>query len=181
MPEKPYYFFEDCIESANLGANSIAPCYSYKENYGTMVQQQFYNAYSKVTPYQKDSIVKFLQQNLDGDEVSREAIVEAMDYAVKDRPSFGGFILTANESDKILGAMVVNSTGLEVNPSNRVVYMAIADQYRGNGVASKLMKRAIELSKGKLALQVSNNPESIRMFEQLGFQTKYVELRLSKV
>jgi GNAT superfamily N-acetyltransferase len=145
-----------------------------------MVNQNYYNAYTKVTPLQKYSIVNFLHDNLEGDSVSKETIAEAIEYAVKDRPSFGGFILTMNDDDKLLGAVIVNDTGLELNTKSRIVYMAIEEKHRNNGIASKLVKRAIELTNGNLSLTLNPDNIQIEKLKNLGFQPKYVELTLAK-
>lgn len=145
-----------------------------------MVNQNYYNAYTKVTPIQKNSIVNFLHDNIEGDKVSKETIAEAVEYAVKDRPSFGGFVLTAAKEDKLLGAMIVNDTGLELNTKSRIVFLAIDEKHRQNGVASGLVKRAIELTNGNLSLHLNPENTVIDKIKNLGFQTKYVELTFSK-
>ena len=143
-----------------------------------MVNQNYYNAYTKVTPQQKNSIVNFLHENIEGEMVAKEKIAEAIEYAVKDRPSFGGFVLTVKEGEKILGAMIVNDTGMELNTKNRIVFIAIHENHRNNGVDSKLVNRAIDLTKGNLSLQLDPNNSWIEKFKSLGFQTKCVELKL---
>ncbi|RMG78254.1 MAG: GNAT family N-acetyltransferase [Bacteroidetes bacterium] len=144
-----------------------------------MIVQNYYNAYTKVTPGEKKAIADFLLKNLEGSTpASRESVFEAIEYAVKDRPSFGGFLLTISDDNEMLGAMIVNETGLEHNPKNQVVFFAIEEKHRQNGVASKLVRRAIELTKGNLSLRLNPDNPAIEKLKSLGFQPQFVELRL---
>jgi GNAT superfamily N-acetyltransferase len=145
-----------------------------------MIRHKLYNAFTQINAAEKSAIVEFLHKNLNGRPVSKNEIEEAVNYAVKERPSFGGFVLTANEADRILGTILVNCTGMEgFNPKNRLVYLAIDKKRRRNGVARKLLKEAIQFTKGDLALQVEPGNTSIKLFEQLGFQTQYLEMRFA--
>lgn len=151
------------------------------ENYSIMIKHTLYNPYTKVTPYQKSRLVNFLFENIEGEQVSKEQISKAVEYAVKDSASFGGFILAAFEAEKIQGAIIVNKTGMEgFNPKNLLTHFAVSEKYRNNGIASKLMNKAIEFSGGDLALHVSPSNNSISLYEQFGFQTQYLEMRLPR-
>jgi len=145
-----------------------------------MIKHTLYNPYTKVTPYQKSSLVNFFFENIEDEQVSKEQISKAVEYAVKDSPSFGGFILTAFESGKIQGAIIVNKTGMEgFSTKNLLTHFAVSKKYRNNGIASKLMNKAIEFTDGDLALHISPTNTSISLYEQFGFQTQYLEMRLT--
>jgi GNAT superfamily N-acetyltransferase len=58
--------------------------------------------------------------------------------------------------------------------------MAIEEKHRNNGIASKLVKRAIELTNGNLSLTLNPDNIQIEKLKNLGFQPKYVELTLAK-
>ena len=124
-------------------------------------------------------IVNFLFKHLDQYGDDKESIEKAMDYALKKHPSFGGYIITIVEDQKIVGATVVNKTGMDgYIPENILVYIAIHVDFRGKGIGKKLMSRAIEMSNGDIALHVEpDNPAKI-LYEKLGFQNKYLEMRL---
>ncbi len=145
-----------------------------------MIRHKLYNAYTQINASEKSAIVEFLHKNLRGRVVSKNEIEEALNYAVKERPSFGGFILTAIEDSKILGIILVNCTGMEgFSPKNRLVYFALDKRSRRASVAKKLLKEAIQFTKGDLALHVEPGNTSIKLFEQLGFQTQYLEMRFA--
>jgi ribosomal protein S18 acetylase RimI-like enzyme len=129
----------------------------------------------------KESIANFLFTSLEqyGDPIDQ--IMKCIEYATTQTNSFGGFIVVAHYEDKIVGAVIVNQTGMKgYIPENILVYIATDSSYRGMGIGKKLMKEAIEKSEGNIALHVeANNPAKI-LYEKLGFTNKYLEMRLIK-
>lgn len=145
-----------------------------------MVEHTLYNAYTKVPMFEKSPLINFIRDNSENKEVSTQMVREAVDYAIKEIPSFGGFILTAQEEGKMVGAIVVNKTGLNGgNPKHRVVYLSIKKDYRQAGIGSELIKKAVHFAKGDISLRVGYESDAIELYKSLGFQPKYVEMRLS--
>jgi ribosomal protein S18 acetylase RimI-like enzyme len=130
---------------------------------------------------QRDSIAKFLSEHLDqyGDE--KADILKAIDYSLDRGVRPGGFVVVAMEKNQVVGAVVVNKTGMSgYIPENILVYIAIHSDYRGQGLGRKLMERAIKRAEGGIALHVEpDNPAKI-LYEKLGFTNKYLEMRLTK-
>jgi GNAT superfamily N-acetyltransferase len=144
-----------------------------------MNKHQLFNAFTRITINEKLRLIRFLQENTENGKFSDTEITEAVECAVKERPSLGGFILTLQDEEELLGALVVNCNGLEtMNPRHRLTLMAVSKKHRLNGVPQKMITKAIEYAGGDLALQLEQNPEEVQFFEKLGFQTRYVELRL---
>ena len=126
-------------------------------------------------------IVDFLHTHLQeyGDE--KKDIKKAIDYAMKQIPSAGGFVLTYNQGDEIVGAVVVNKTGMGgYIPENILVYIAIHQQYRGQGIGKKMMQEALATAEGDVALHVEPNNPAKFLYEKLGFENKYLEMRYKK-
>ena len=145
-----------------------------------MIEHTLYNAYTKVPSLNKRSIINFVQTNSSHTDLSAEMISEAIDYAVKEIPSFGGFILTAKKENRMVGAIVVNKTGLNGgNPKHSIVYLALDKKHRQHDISAELIRRAIKLAGGDISLRVEHNSDSIDHFKTLGFQTKYVEMRMT--
>jgi [ribosomal protein S18]-alanine N-acetyltransferase len=93
----------------------------------------------------------------------------------------GGFVVAARENGKIVGAVVINKTGMSgYIPENILVYIAVDASQRGKGVGKKLMKTAIDLAKGDIALHVEPDNPAKKLYESLGFTNKYLEMRLKK-
>ncbi|MDA3818478.1 MAG: GNAT family N-acetyltransferase [Prolixibacteraceae bacterium] len=133
------------------------------------------------TTREKENIIDFLYLHLDqfGDPI--EDIKKAVDYALKKVNSFGGFIIQLKDEGKVIGAVVVNRTGMKgYIPENILVYIAIDKNYRGKGLGKKLMQTALEKAEGDIALHVEpDNPARV-LYEKLGFTNKYFEMRYQK-
>lgn len=140
-----------------------------------------FNSEQKPNINQKNEIADFLFNNLDEFGDAREDILKCINYSVKDFASFGGFTITGRKDNKIICAVVVNETGMEgYIPENILVYIATHHDYRGKGVGKAMMKEAINLTKGGIALHVEPNNPAKFLYEKLGFTNKYLEMRLTK-
>ena len=141
-----------------------------------------YNQASKPTNKEKEEVVQFLYKHLEeyGDE--KEDILKCLNFAVKDsKNSLGGFVLVLKENTDILGVTIINNTGMEgYIPENILVYIAVHNKTRGKGIGKKLMQKAIEIAEGDIALHVEPNNPAKHLYEKLGFENKYLEMRLKK-
>lgn len=141
----------------------------------------YYDAFNKINFSKKEDVSKFLHKHLGeyGDDLS--AIKKAIEYASKERPTFGGFVLVAQKENEIVGVTVINKTGMdEYIPENILVYIATHQEYRGQGIGKALMKEAIKQCSGNIALHVEHNNPARHLYEKLGFENKYLEMRLIK-
>ena len=122
-------------------------------------------------------IVDFLYNHLDEFGDKKEDILKAIEYSLN--PDKGGFVLVGTDNNNIIGAVVVNKTGMEgYIPSNILVYIAVDGEQRGKGIGKQLMKEAINNTKGGIALHVEPNNPAKFLYEKLGFTNKYLEMRL---
>lgn len=138
-------------------------------------------AVDTVTYLEKKEIVDFLYNSLDqyGDEWDH--IMKAVEYAISDFHGQGGFVLTAREDDKIVGAVVINQTGMSgYIPENILVYIAVDQSQRGKGVGKKLMEKSLNFARGDVALHVEPENPAKKLYENLGFTNKYLEMRYTK-
>ena len=129
--------------------------------------------------YTPEIITAFLHTHLEqyGDE--REDILKAITHAMN--PEKGGNIIVGLENEKIVGTVVLNNTGMkDFHPENLLVYIAVDNSQRGKGYGKKLMKKAIAVADGNLALHVEPDNPAKALYEKLGFTNKYLEMRLIK-
>ena len=129
------------------------------------------------TAKQIKATADFLAEHLDQYGDPAAAIAKAIKYAVD--PNKGGIVLELLDNEKIIGAVVINDTGMaDYIPENILVYIAVDKSYRGQGLGKELMKKALSLVKGSVALHVEENNPAKGLYEHLGFQEKYREMRL---
>ncbi len=140
--------------------------------------------YEKYTPAktvgynEKESVIKFLHEHLDEYGDPKEDISKCVDYALSYGNHPGGVIFTAVAGIRVVGAVVVNCTGMSgYIPENILVYIAVHSQYRGQGIGKSLMQMALDETKGDIALHVEADNPARKLYESLGFTNKYLEMR----
>ena len=146
-----------------------------------MIRTEIYHT-TNVPPNQlKHLIIDFLFDNLEEYGDAKEDIGKAYDYALLNNDSCGGLIMTAYNDDEIIGAAIINKTGMEgYIPENILVYIATHKQHRGAGIGKRLMKEIIENAEGNIALHVEKDNPAIHLYKKFGFTNKYLEMRLNK-
>jgi len=142
---------------------------------------QAFDAVNRANNIQKQEVLEFLFKHLGKYGDPKSAILKCIEYALKERTSFGGFVLVARKDDQVVGATVINHTGMEgYIPENILVYIATHEDYRGQGIGKKLMKEALKKCKGDVALHVEPDNPAKFLYEKLGFTNKYLEMRYQK-
>lgn len=127
----------------------------------------------------RDRVIDFLYTHLDQYGDAKKDISACLDYVFD--PDRGGLVLLAIENNKILGACVINHTGMSgYIPEHILVYIAVDQAARGKGIGKKIMKAAIGGTKGNIALHVEPDNPARYLYEKLGFTNKYLEMRLNK-
>ena len=146
-----------------------------------MFKQNRYDAFSKINPRDRFRLVKFLFDNQGDCAIDKKDISSAIDYAMKDRPSFGGYIITMEENDQIIGATVVNKTGMaSYGPENILVYFATQLDSSNFNMSRKLLDQTIKVAKGDIAFLVTPDNPWKSIFRKLGFESKLLEMNYSK-
>ena len=133
------------------------------------------------TYLQKKEIADFLYEHLDEFGDPHEDIMKCLDYALDKAVDKGGFAVLSRENGLIVGAVVMNKTGMAgYIPENILVYIAVDASQRGKGVGRKIMSTAINMANGSIALHVEPDNPARHLYEKLGFTHKYLEMRLKK-
>ena len=146
-----------------------------------MIQTNVFDPSNKPTPTEKERLIDFLFDNLQEYGDPKADIEKAVDYALQETTSFGGFVLVAESDRELSGVVVVNQTGMkDYIPENILVYIATHKKHRGKGIGKELMQKAIATAKGNIALHVEPDNPARFLYEKLGFTSKYIEMRYNK-
>lgn len=149
-----------------------------------MIKIQKYSSALKMDQDTQNGVVDFLFKSLEEYGDPKQDINKAIDYAqnkLYENRVTGGNILVALLDDKIVGAVVLNETGMGgYIPENILVYIATDPNHRGQGIGKKLMREAMDATTGDIALHVEPENPAKKLYESLGFTNKYLEMRYKK-
>jgi ribosomal protein S18 acetylase RimI-like enzyme len=130
---------------------------------------------------EKKEIVDFLYKHLEQYGDDKPSIAKCLDYGLGIIEGFGGYVLVAREADEMVGAVIVNKTGMGgYIPDNILVYIATHHDHRGKGIGKRLMEETLELAEGDVKLHVEHDNPARFLYEKYGFTNKYREMRYSK-
>lgn len=142
------------------------------------MKEKVVNQLEPLTTLEKLTIVNFLYEHLGEYGDTRENIENAVDYTLDSNPKAGGFILQMIEDSNLVGLVVINRTGMQgYVPENLLVYLAVHKDFRDLGLAEKMMKRILQITNGDIALHIANNNPDLDLFQKLGFEKSYLEMR----
>jgi DNA-binding MarR family transcriptional regulator/GNAT superfamily N-acetyltransferase len=93
----------------------------------------------------------------------------------------GGFVLIAEFKDHIAGALVMQKTGMRgYVPENMLLFVAVSPEERGKGMGRKIVEYALNKVEGEVKLHVEYDNPARRLYERIGFSSKYAEMRYMK-
>ena len=126
----------------------------------------------------KAAVVNFLHNKMKPYEDSLEDVSRALDYVFHGQ---GGFFMLASIEEQLSGVLVMLNTGMKgFIPENILLMVSIDPEMRGNGIGKKLIEHSIEECTGDVKLHVEYDNPAKRLYERIGFSTKYAEMRLVK-
>lgn len=124
-------------------------------------------------------VTDFLYKELDQYGDSKRAIMKSINYAMGDPDTGGGIVAVMSKEERILGAIVINYTRMgDYIPDNILVYVAVHHEYRGKGIGKRLISATLEQIEGDVALHVEPGNPAMHLYRKIGFESKYVEMRL---
>lgn len=145
------------------------------------ITTKMYHEQQKPTIEEKSEIVDFLYEHLENFGDPKGDIEKCINYALKESPSFGGFVLSGYQENKLACVVVVNKTGMkDYIPENILVYIATHKEMRGIGIGKAMMKEALSRAEGNIALHVEPDNPARYLYQKLGFTNKYLEMRFLK-
>ena len=128
---------------------------------------------------QKERVTRFILDNSCEQDLSYEIVWRSVEYALSLSKNQGGFILLTREDGDITGALVINRTSMEdYIPENILIHLVIGAHVNKNETGLRLLRMAIELTKGKLAVRLNKDHPDISLYEVMGFRERYIEYQL---
>jgi len=129
-----------------------------------------------LTPGKTEQFADFLFQHLGEFRDPRDDIVEALTYAREK----GGWIYTLEQRDQLAAVCVILDTGMKkFVPRNFLVYIAVDSERRGGGLGRTLIETIQNELGSSISLHVEHDNPAKRLYERLGFTSKYAEMRWS--
>ena len=126
----------------------------------------------------KEQFVDFLFTHLGPYGDPKVDIGKCLDYAFSKDKSEGGFALAAYHNENLVGGLVMNKTGMaNYIPDWVLVYVAVDSSCRGQGFGEEIIRKALELCDGDVKLHVEYDNPAKRLYERIGFHSKYAEMR----
>lgn len=142
-----------------------------------------YNASALPSQDEQKRIVNFLFTHLGQYGDPKSAIAKCLEYALGETAeNRGGFVLLIkSNTGEIQGVTTINKTGMaDYIPENILVYIAVRNEARGQGIGKRLTQKALDIAEGDVALHVEPDNPAKFLYEKIGFQNKYLEMRYKK-
>jgi DNA-binding MarR family transcriptional regulator/GNAT superfamily N-acetyltransferase len=127
------------------------------------------------------TLTDFLHESLKPYEDTPEDIERGIRDALSAVGREGGFLLISELEGRIIGALVMQKTGMKgYVPENILLFVAVSPDQRGKGLGRVLIKRALDRVEGSVKLHVEYDNPARRLYERIGFTSKYAEMRYVK-
>lgn len=130
-----------------------------------------------------DRLAAFLHQALKPYEDTQADIRRALDYVLEREHHPRGFFVLATDgaSGDLVGAAVVHFTPWSgYVPENLLLFIAVSPASRGQGIGRALLDAVVAESEGDIKLHVEHDNPAKRLYERVGFTSKYAEMRLTR-
>ncbi len=136
-----------------------------------------FDAFTGISPFEKLGVIKFLESTSDH---SKEVIQQSVDYAVKDCPSFGGYIFSVNFEKEPIAVAVINKSGIPgFQSKNILVQFNIEESWQTIEFTKYFFGKLIALTNKDLSLQLNADNPNIPLLQEIGFVPKALEFRYS--
>lgn len=141
------------------------------------IQYELLTPVELCNPSLQQSIVTFLYRELGQYRDPEQDIKACLDYILN--PERGGQVFLARDAEKvILGAVLLAKTNMDLFvPPYLLVYIATAERCRGKGVGTSLLQEVQKTVKAPVALHCEYDNPAKRLYEKMGFKSKYAEMR----
>ena len=129
----------------------------------------------------EEQLVSFLHEHLKPFEDPVPDIRRGLAYAFGDGEGQDGFVVLGSLGQRLVGALVMLDTNMKgYIPENLLLFVAVDASLRGRGLGRKIIEAALEHADGDVKLHVEHDNPAKRLYERIGFTSKYAEMRYSQ-
>lgn len=129
----------------------------------------------------RSQIERFFHETMKPYHDSQADVRAALDYALVPGKGQGGFLMLCHRSGRLLGALAMLETGMKgYVPEHILLFVSVDPEARGQGVGRQLIERSLEECPGDVKLHVEHENPAKRLYERMGFTSKYAEMRLKR-
>ena len=127
----------------------------------------------------EDHLIQFLHDTMKPYEDTKEDIHRALNQALSE--SSRGFVMLMMAKNKLGGALVMLETGMKgFIPEFLLLFVSVDPDLRGLGLGKQLINQSLKECKGDVKLHVEYENPAKRLYERIGFTSKYAEMRYSQ-
>jgi [ribosomal protein S18]-alanine N-acetyltransferase len=109
---------------------------------------------------------------------TRPDVVKALNYVFGAAPGQGGFLVLAREQGRRAGALLMLDLALGGFVADHLLlFVSVEPEQRGRGLGRRIIECALGQCPGTVKLHVDFENPAGRLYERLGFEKKYYEMR----
>ncbi|MFH1531930.1 MAG: GNAT family N-acetyltransferase [Pseudomonadota bacterium] len=125
-----------------------------------------------------DDVAEFFHDKMKPYHDTIEDVRSGLDYAFSDAEGKGGFLIIARQGVTMVGGITILNTGMAgYIPEHVLLFVAVDPALRGRGIGERLIRAALQRVDGALKLHVEHDNPARRLYERVGFTSKYLEMR----
>lgn len=129
----------------------------------------------------RTALIHFIHATMTPWQDTQGDISRGLDYAFSKESGKGGFLILVTRGEELCGSLLMLNTGMGgFVPENLLLFVSVNPALRGHGLGTKIIDRALQECEGAIKLHVDHDNPAKRLYERLGFQHKYAEMRLSR-
>jgi len=84
------------------------------------------------------------------------------------------------KGDILAGALVMLDTGMKgFIPEQILLFVSVSPDMRGLGIGRRIIEKSLKECNGEVKLHVEYDNPAKRLYERIGFTSKYAEMRIS--
>jgi ribosomal-protein-alanine N-acetyltransferase len=129
----------------------------------------------------RTAVSRFFHEGMKPYEDRLEDVERGLDYAFSDAEGKGGFLVIGRYDGKLASALLMLNTGMGgYVPENILLFVGTLPELRGKGIGRAICEKAIDSCEGAVKLHVEYDNPAKRLYERIGFVSKYAEMRLER-